>query len=224
MKYLLTLLFSLVMLQHLAIAQEQIKYFTKPERIDKDRYANIKGSPMLFTTWRKSNLYSVYDTTFTEEFLNYNGFNQELEVQTGDNEFVILNSKFYYRVEIEDEKAPNGKIVLKKDAHPLFKQSFVQMIYESDKIRVIKFFKARSSDMSAIEIGRAKNLISFYRTSNYFLIDTNDTLVQLKTNKKSLLNTLGFEDQLEDYITKETLDLSNDADLNRLFAYFDGLK
>jgi multidrug efflux pump subunit AcrB len=177
---------------------------------------------MLFESYQNAKLYSVYDTSYINVLLNYNGLNQELEVEKSDDEFIILNSKFYNLVEIEDQNAPNGKIVMKKDLHPSFEQSFLQVIYESEKIKVVKYFKVRKSKVTINDVGKIRNFENFTRTTEYFIINRG-ALVQLKIKKKPLLNTLGYEDQLEDYIKKENLDLDSDIDLNKLFTFFDSL-
>jgi multidrug efflux pump subunit AcrB len=86
----------------------------------------------------------------------------------------------------------------------------------------VKYFKVRKSKVTINDVGKIRNFENFTRTTEYFIINRG-ALVQLKIKKKPLLNTLGYEDQLEDYIKKENLDLDSDIDLNKLFTFFDSL-
>ena len=69
-------------------------------------------------------------------------------------------------------------------------------------------------------VGKNEEFKQFYSKRNYFLIqDKKATL--LKAKKKSLLNLLGHKAELEKFIKKEKLKFSNEADLIKLFTFYE---
>uniref|UniRef100_UPI004047D6A6 hypothetical protein n=1 Tax=Roseivirga sp. TaxID=1964215 RepID=UPI004047D6A6 len=222
MKYRLTII-ALLHIITSAYAQKEIKFFTNEQPIDISRYNAIEGSPFLFKTWKKATLYDVYGAAYNDVFFNYNGLTQEIELFKNDTEFIILNSLFYDRIVAEDKDAPNGELVLKKGLAPELGESFVQVIHEGEKLKVIKQFNVRKSKVTINDVGKIRNFENFTRTTNYYVISPL-AMVDMSTKKKQLLRLLGNENELDKYIKTEKLDLDSDIDLSKLFAFYETLE
>lgn len=222
MKYTLTLIASLFILPA-TYGQKEIQFFTNEQPIDAYRYNNIEGSPYLLKTWTKATLYDVYGTVYNDVFFNYNGLTKELELLKNDTEFIILNSLFYDRIVADDENSPNGQMILKKGLDPELDESFVQVIHEGKKLTVIKQFNVRKSKVTINDVGKIRNFENFTRTTNYYVI-SELAMVDMSTKKKQLLRLLGDDDKLDDFIKSENLDLDNDIDLSKLFAFYETLQ
>ena len=199
-------------------AQETDVLMTSSRGIDKDRYEGVKGSPYLFKEWRKGKIISADAETIEGVLLNFNGETKGFEIKKG-NSFIELDPKWYIRVLVENEKAEEYTVFQKNFLPPLANE-FTRVVYKGANFSVVEHFISKIELKIINNVGKNEELRKFYSKRNYYLIkDKKSTLLKLK--KKSLFSFLGHKSELENFSKKEKLKLSSEADLIKLFTFYE---
>ena len=85
---------------------EENALFLNSEKIDDDRYKEMKGSPYLFENWVTGTIIDLDKKTYPVSQINYNGYTQEFEVRKGDS-FITLDEKSLLKSGIGLERRKN---------------------------------------------------------------------------------------------------------------------
>jgi len=110
-------------------------------------------------------------------------------------------------------------MVLKLKKAPLTNK-FTRVVYKGKKLIVVEDFISKIETKVINNVGQKEEIKRFYSKRNYFLIkDKKPTLLKLK--KKSLLSLLGYKSELERFMKKEKIRLSTEADLIKLFTFYE---
>ena len=199
------------------LAQETDVLMTNSRSIDKDRYKGVKGSPYQFEDWRKGKIISADADVIEGVLLNFNGKTEGFEIKKGDN-FIELDPKWYIRVLLEDESGET--VTFQKNFLPPLANKFTRVVYKGKNLSIVEDFIAKIEIKVVNNVGKKEEFKRFYNKRNFFLIkDKKITL--LKTKKKSLYALLGHKSALESFVKKEKLRLSNEADLIKLFTFYE---
>ena len=219
-KYFLTLLLGLFCMT--AMAQRQFKMVTNSQDIDPKRYEDIQGEPMLFKEWQKGIIYDNKDSVYTDVTMNYNGFEEEFEVKRNDSKFIALDNRYYKKIVVESDASLSGKITFEKVKDSRFKNKFLQLVHDGEKIKIYKYFEARKGEVVVQDVGKTRTFENFKKVSTYYRLE-GDKLKIIRTKKKNLIAELGEKKALESYIKKNKIKLNSNKGLQQLLAHYETL-
>ena len=215
--YFFLCIFSMLLPSFL-LAQETDVLMTNSRKVEEDRYEGVKGSPYLFKEWRKGKIISVDAATIEGVLLNFNGETKGFEIKKG-NSFIELDPKWYIRVLVAAE-TPDEYITFQKNFLPPLTNEFTRVVYKGANFRVVEHFISKIEVKVINNVGKNEELKKFYSKRNYYLIkEKKATLLKLK--KKSLFSFLGHKSELDSFSKKEKLKLSSEADLIKLFTFYE---
>jgi len=215
--YLLLSCFA-ILVNSVLFAQGTDILMTNSRSIDKNRYEGVRGNPYLFDDWLKGKIISVDADAIEDVLLNFNGETEGFEIKKGDN-FIELDPKWYIRVSVED-KATNEPIIFQKHFLPPLANKFTRVVYKGKNLNVVESFTAKIQVKVIHNVGKDQELKRFHGKRNYYLIkDKKITLI--KSKKKSLFALLGHKSELEKFAKKEKLKLTSEADLIKLFTFYE---
>lgn len=192
-----------------------------------NRYQGIKGSPRLFDKWypaeivlnggqKHQNIPFKLDVFENQELITKN--------QAGDSLFIKENMVSYFSIYNEDTKITHTFKRFKEkstDKKPIF----FDVLHEGKYSLLAKRYK----NFSPADFKGGYSAQRFYDeytnvTDLFIKIPETEDLVKIKPNKKSILKVLSGKDkELSALIDKENLDLKNEQDLAKLFAYYNQL-
>ena len=214
---LLLCIFSMLTFSSL-VAQETSVLMTNSRKVDKKRYKDVKRSPYLFKEWRKGKIISVDAEAIEGVLLNFNGETKGFEIKKGDS-FIELDPKWYIRVLVATE-TPDEYLTFQKNFLPPLTNEFTRVVYKGANFRVVEHFISKIEVKVINNVGKKEEIKRFYSKRNYYLIkDKKATLLKLK--KKSLFALLGHKSELDSFSKKEKLKLSSEADLIKLFTFYE---
>lgn len=182
-------------------------------------YENVNGSPYLSDVWEAGTAKLKKGLTYKENvFLKYNMMDDELyfKSKTGDPLlFVDAVSEFTINSKTGEKHYKSGYNIdgyTDRSFFEILADGSAQLLKKNKKVIIEnKQYNSASVDKS------------FDDVSKYYVL-LNGKATQVKKDKKSILTALGNKQtELEAYIKKESLNLKNDADLAKLFIYYNSL-
>ncbi len=216
--YIFLFFLSTSLLPSFLLAQETDVLMTNSRKVDEERYKGVKGNPYLFKEWRKGKIISVDADAIEGVLLNFNGETKGFEIKK-DNSFIELDPRWYIRVLVEAEKS-DEYVTFQKNFLPPLTNEFTRVVYEGANFRVVEHFISKIEVKIINNVGKNEELKKFYSKRNYYLIkDKKPTLLKLK--KKPLFTFLGHKSELDSFAKKEKLRLSSEADLIKLFTFYE---
>ncbi|MCE7992442.1 MAG: hypothetical protein HEP71_10690 [Roseivirga sp.] len=219
MKITFTLL-ALLLVSSVSLAQNQIKMFTNSQTIDSKRYDEVKGNPMYFKDWQTGIIIDNRDSVYNDIKLNYNGFEEEFEVQQNNLTFIALNSEYYKKIVIDSDKGLDGKIVFEKSPVSKLKGKFLQVLHKGEKISLYKYFEVRKGEVTVQDVGKTRTFENFQQLPAYYLLK-DGKLSAVRMKKKIFLTELGEKKALEGHMKKNKLSLNKDLDLQKLMKFYE---
>jgi hypothetical protein len=191
---------------------------------DEERYADITGSPYFLETFSKGWIIDEEAIRYDPVQINYNGYTRSFEVRQGD-QFIALAPDFYRRIELL-LAGDQDTITFVKGLHPGFRKTFVQLIYESDRVLLVKHFEVGLNESVKNIPGKTLTVKRFSRRSDWFLITKADQeITKLEGNKKKLLKTLGQDKALSDFLkANKSIDLDTDEGMELLIEQWERME
>lgn len=175
-------------------------------------YLNVKGSPYLFDNWEKGNVTLTAGRKFEDIDLMYDQVSNQLIFKDKNGDSKIFNQPI---VTFNIRQTPN--------IHQ-FERGVDGVFYE--KLLSGKAMLWKRNHKSIIDekpYGSATIQRNILNNISYYSGELTQ-LIKLKTDKKSILTYLSNNTaELETFIKKEKLNTKNEADLMRLFEYYNGL-
>lgn len=189
-----------------------------------NRYQGIKGSPRLFDKWypaeivlnggqKHQNIPFKLDVFEKQELITKN--------QMGDSLFIKEEMVSYFSIYNEDTKITHTFKRFKEKSTDI-KPIFFDVLNEGKYSLLAKRYK----NFSPADFKGGYSVQKFYdeytnATDLFVKMPEIEDLVKIKPNKKSILKVLSGKDkELSAFIDKEKLDLKNEQDLAKLFAYY----
>ncbi len=222
---LLSTLILITFLQISAIAQKADVLLTNSHTFEVDQYKDIDGSPYLFESWQMGKVISKEkgEVVEVEYLLNFNGYTKSFEVRK-DQQFITLDEKYYSEIRVPTKGADGAKeLIFKTNAHPIYKNRFMQVVFEGTDFVVLHDFQQRLAKREIQGYAANEKVEEFQNNSTYHVVKGGKAKA-FKTKKKSLLSA--FKDQeaaLKNYIKKNKLKIETDAQLIALLRYYEGL-
>jgi len=190
--------------------------FTNAKPIDETRYSEYKGSPYLFDTWMIGDIYDAKGKAFEKMELNFNGYTNEVEVKKGD-QYVTLDQKWYHQIEVQDK---DQIIVYRRGVHSLFKNKFVEIVYDGKSVTLIKRNRVGLTEKEINDVGKTIKIKRFEKKQEYYFLK-DGKLKNVKLKKKSILAYLGHKKEIESFAKKNKLKLTRVKDLQKVLAYYE---
>ncbi len=225
-KNLLFTFFLLTVLPFTNYAQQNDVLLTNSQAFEVEAYKDIDGTPYYFEKWQQGKVYSK-DAQDKEEqlyFLNFNGYTKSFEVRK-DNRFITLDEKFYNKIIIETEEDGKKKnLHFKTNAHPIYKNRFMKVVFEGTDFVVLQDFQKRlvEREKKSYDSGIIK-IQEFGDNTSYYLVQ-NKKAKAFKLKKKAVLGVLKSQSgALKDYVKNNKLKLNKEIELVQILGYYEQL-
>lgn len=219
MKITFTLL-ALLLVSSASVAQNQIKMFTNAQSIDPKRYDEVKGDPMYFKNWQTGIIIDNKDSVYNNIKLNYNGFEEEFEVQQNGQSYIALDNKYYKKIIIDSEEGLDGKLIFEKSPVSKFKGKFLQLLHKGENISLYKYFEVRKGEVTVQDVGQTRTFENFQKLPAYYILKEGKLSV-VRMKKKIFLAELGDRKALEGLMKKNKLSLNKDLDIQKLMKFYE---
>lgn len=188
--------------------------------VDPDRYTEIRGTPYRYQDFGPI---SVFDPTLNEYLLekaNLNGFTSQVEYYAPDGTLRELAPANFLRVEVPQEDGT--KHTYGRGINPKFRDRYAQIIYRGDYITATMVYDIINDEKVVQDVGRTLKLRRFSAKSlHYAMVD--GEFITLKMTAKNLAEDLGHKAEILKFIKAEKLNVNDDADLVRIYAFADSL-
>ncbi len=172
----------------------------------------IEGNRFLFENWKnKGELYSK-GKTLNVDNINYDIYNNQF------SEFRSIDSLFIFENKLIDSARINGRC-LKPDTSKKFKE----VLLEGEKISLYKVYKTEIVEGMFNPIDGSKQPSRFKVTDDY-LISKNGIIKSFSLSKKEISEVVKDQkSQIEKYIDENNLSYKKEADVIRIFKYYNTL-
>lgn len=217
---LLTLLLQTVLIS--AWSQTMIS-FQNAQPYDESRYADISGQVYFFKDFTPGTIIDSKAVHYDPVAMNYNGYTHSFEVRQGDR-FISLDPAFYQSVLFPFNEGKDT-ITFVKGVHPAFRNTFVQEVYRSEQLILVKQFIVGLTESQKNIPGGILEVKRFSPRQEWYLIKTSSqTRLKLDNNRRQLLKALGQEKALSTYLKQhKEIDLDTDAGMKMLIKEWERL-
>ena len=199
------------------------------EPVDADRYRGIDGSPYFFKEWVTGSVLRSDGKTVDDVRLNYNGHAHEIEVQARGNVYV-LEKRWHLRVDVlrsenpaVAEEIPVEQLIFLRGVHRDLADRYATILFIGDQLTLIKDFDVGQVDKEFNTVSE-KIQVQRFKTQTEYYLKKGGSLVKLRLVKKKILEAFGDDARVAEFMAKQKLNLSNEADLVSLVAYADTLQ
>jgi hypothetical protein len=190
----------------------------KTRVIDHSQYDEIKGSPYLYNDWLEAEVLGTEGKIYHFPLVNFNGFTHELELKKDDRVEELIGSS-YLKVTLN---TGTNKETFLRGLHPEFEQNLVCILYDGQKVKLIKTFDVRVEESVVQTPGAPSVFEKFSRSKNYYLLKDSD-LSKVRIKKKSVIAVLGHKSELEQYLKQKKINLNSESALITLLNYYESL-
>jgi len=216
----LTLLLQAVLIS--AWSQTMIS-FQNAQPYDDNRYADVSGQAYFFEDFTPGSIIDSKGVQYDPVAMNYNGYTHAFEVRQGDR-FISLDPAFYQSV-LFPVNAGKDTITFVKGVHPAFRNTFVQEVYRSEQLILVKQFIVGLTENQKNIPGGILEVKRFSPRNEWYLVKTSSkTRLKLDNNKRQLLKVLGQEKALGSYLKQhKEINLNTDAGMKMLIKAWERL-
>lgn len=206
-------------------AQRKDVLMTNSQAFEVEAYKDIDGTPYFFEEWHQGKVYGVgAEAEIADDYvLNFNGYTKSFEVRK-DGRFIALDEKFYSKITVETKVDGQPKMLtFKTQAHPIYKNRFMKVVFEGTEFEVIQDYQIRLVDREKQGYSGTEKTQTFNKNDTYYIV-RNKKAKELKLKKKAILAL--FKDQeaaLKDYVKDNGLKLNNEVELVQFLSYYEQL-
>ena len=196
----------------------------KGDALKDNVYIEVEGNPFLFNDWANGTLVLISNQSIAapikfdicaNQVLFKNKAGEVLALKSKITSFTLDNAN----TEISDLKPlvfVNGYPATAKQTE----SSYYQLIGDG-KTRLLKFYRKSVDEQRAY--ASATTVRSFKYFQVYYVFKNNQ-LLEVQPNKKSIAKVLDeHSTQLEAYLKDHTINFKSDADLQKLFTWYNSL-
>lgn len=223
MRLLLLIFFSGSMYaQILGTGDEDVNVFTDSESnlamvTFKEAIIITEGNVYLFPKWiDRARLLTKTGKNYTIIGLNYNIQSDSFEVKISKDSIFKIDSN-----NIKEINA-NGSVFKKNDIKGI-DNSFVEVLYESENISLLKKYNLRllKGKLNPLDGSRTPDKYQIY---DHFYYYQNEMIKKIRLNKKNILPLFKEKSSIiEDYVKKHKLSYKNDYDLAKMLKFYEAL-
>jgi len=209
-----------------AIAQGNRIQFSNAKPFDENRYSEINKSPYFFSDWVKGTIYDIHKVEYKDVWLNYNGYEKEIEVYN-EGEFIQLSTRDYFKVVVNT--SDNPKVFQSEEAftyvfmrffHHSFADEFIIVLYEGEKVRFGRNYIVKVAEVVTEDVGQRRVLKNFVeRNVYYMMIDGEIQPVTLKA--KSIVSALPNTKVAESIVKEQRLKLKDEQEVIKFLKTYE---
>lgn len=187
---------------------------TKP--IDPDKYSNYQGTPYLFANWVKAEILDNQARPFPPVFINYNGLDDEIEITTDKQNYVIADPAVHPVMQITDAKALEeldldfltSLRIIKKPNDKLPFNYYLEL-FQNDRFFLLYEFFATEYTLVQRPPGQIIEIQKLRKRDNLVLIRAN-SLLTFALNKKEIKKAFAFSSvDITQWAKKQKLNLTD---------------
>ena len=225
-KNLLFTFFLLTVLPFTNYAQQNDVLLTNSQAFEVEAYKDIEGTPYYFEKWQQGKVFSKDAKENEEELylLNFNGYTKSFEVRK-DGRFITLDEAYYDKITIETiEDGKQKTLHFKTNAHPIYKNRFMKVVFEGTDFVVLQDFQKRLAEREkkSYTSGTVKTQ-TFSDNTSYYLVK-NKKAKAFKLKKKAIISLLkGQEGAMKSYVKNNKLKLNKESELVQIMSYYEQL-
>lgn len=185
-------------------------FLTKPAiQVDGN---TIEGNRFLFENWKNNGELYSKGRTLKLENINYDIYNNQF------SEFRSIDTLFIFENKLIDSARINGRC-LKPDTSKKFKE----VLLEGEKINLYKVYKTEIVEGMFNPIDGSKQPSRFKITDDYLILK-NDISKSFSLSKKEISEAVkDHSSEIEKYIDENNLSYKKEADVIRIFKYYNTL-
>ena len=196
----------------------------KGEAIKDNVYVEVEGNPYLFNDWVNGTVVLMSNQGIpaplkldicTNKLLFQNKEGETLELKSKITSFTLDNPS----TDISDLKPlvfVNGYPATAKQTE----NSYYQLVGDG-KTRLLKFYRKSIDEQRAYT---SATVVKSFKYFQVYYIFKNNQLIEVQPNKKSIMKVLDDRPvQLEAYLKDHSVNFKSDADLQRLFIWYNSL-
>ena len=193
--------------------------FFNSQPIDTLRYLAIKGSPYLYKEWKLADIQSRDGRVYKQVLLNYNGYEGKFEVAQPSNR-ITLDESLYDQIIVSIDSTSGNKEWFIKGLHYEIALTFGNVIYNSERIKLIRDFYVRISETSNELHGDPTIHKKFVATEAYSIL-YKSKLQFVRQTRKSLGKVFENKDLVNEIVLNNNLNLSKEVDLIKFMTLLD---
>jgi hypothetical protein len=192
-------------------------------------YYGVMGTPYLNDKWTPAIITALDGKKHENTPVLYNAHYDLVEAVVG-KDTLILNSRRITSVELPVTDANGVRYVKLKNgfsstSEKIESTNFFEILYEGSSLTLMrKHYKfLKPSDFNAA-YNTGSKFDEFQMQTTTYVKTPNGDIQKIKTNRRDILRLVGDKSkQVEEYIKNEKLKYEVDADLARIFAYYETL-
>lgn len=192
------------------------------------RYQGLLGTPYFADEWMKSEVI-MSDGRIAEFPLKYDVYNKEVRIKRSLGDSIVL---YPYQIkgfrilnQENNTMQPFVKIEHLKTSKGILPITFLYIIH-NNKVGLFKHYSKiiRKADYKGAynAVNRTYDLLE--DNSEYFFKKPDNSLVQIKFSKKSVLEAMNDkEEAIKSYLDKEKISIKSENDLIKVIQYYENL-
>lgn len=189
------------------------------------KYDNIKGTAYLYPSWSSGTITDKSGKVYSNLLLKYDTYKDLVELNQ-DGQVMEVNILNYPKFtlswtepgsnEVKKHSFVNGFTI-----EGFTKANYFDVLYEG-QLDLMKKYKTTFVEESVTGYGTSDSQKSFQLNSYYFLMLPDNTVKEIKLNRKSILEALPNESTtIEAYMKEKKVKLKSEAELLDLIKYLD---
>lgn len=180
---------------------------------------DLGGSPFFNDEFLKGSITLDDKSVFKGIFLRYDLETDQLVYRKSiSSNSMLPNGKVIgFTIEQPNGTAANFKGVFKGDD----KDGFYQLLLEGNN-SLLK--KVKKKVVERVEYNSSSKDKTMSTITNYFIQKPSGDIELVKADKKSFIKVFGKESEINDFISKQNLNLKNESDMVKLVSYINSLE
>lgn len=186
-------------------------------------YAEVNGSPYLTTKWATGNVALKDGQIYKSVEIKYDQVGEQLLFKADNGDSLLFAQPVH---EFELPVTEKGKTTIHnyRNGFPAVNGNTVNSFYEVINDGKVKILKRTKKNIQSHKDYSSANLINDINTNiNYYILKDN-AMTLIKPGNKAILDALSNKSaEVGKYIKDNNLDVRQDADLGKIFAYYNSL-
>ena len=204
------------------ISAQDALVFLDPMGVETSRYADIAGSPYIFSDFVKADVLHVNGKLIHDVLLNINAYEDNIEVEVDGRKFE-LDDKYYISIVVDpnrnDHLTHDQAIRFVKGLIPDAPEKFAEIVYDGIH-KLLKEYYCITSKFKVANVDHSHERDHFIQKQNYYLQNLDGNIQFIKLKEKSMSKLFPKKKFLQ-IVETEKLNLSEETDLVKLLARLD---
>lgn len=189
------------------------------------KYADVEGSPYLYTEWKSGTITDNTGKVYPNVLLKYDAYKDVLEINQ-EGTVMQLNTDRYPEFAITFADGSSNKVVKQKFSSgltqiPGYSSKTYFEIVGDGSLTVLKKYDIKFIEDVVNNYGTAATVKRFQRGEKYFVV-VNEVATEFKLNNKSFLSACGEKKaEMENILTQRKIKIKNEADLISVLHYYE---